>query len=154
MPASFAQRQAACRRSGLPQGFRHEMLSMLLASGSDRLPADPIQRDLILHLIASHHGRSRPFAPVVIDDDPPEVTLEQLGLDVTFSVNQRIAQPPHRLDSGIAERFWSLTRRFGWWGLAYLEAILRLADQRASQREDESADAHADTQPQTQGVEA
>ncbi len=45
----------------LPDGFRHEMLSLQLAQiAPDRLPADQIQRDLALHLIAAHHGRARP----------------------------------------------------------------------------------------------
>jgi CRISPR-associated endonuclease/helicase Cas3 len=139
MPTTFQQRRFARQRSGLPEGFRHEMLSVQLAQlASDRLPADQIQRDLVLHLIAAHHGRARPFAPVVLDDAPPEIGLGPLGIDTFLTTESRRSNPPHRLDSGIAERFWSLTRRFGWWGLAYLEAILRLADQRASQLEDDA----------------
>ncbi len=117
----------------LPDHFRHEMLSMQLAERWSGLPDEATLRDLILHLIASHHGYGRPFAPVCKDDEPPEVSVSLDGIDLSITAEQRQECPPHRLDSGVAERFWRLTRHFGSWGLAYLESLLRLADWRASE---------------------
>jgi CRISPR-associated endonuclease/helicase Cas3 len=140
LPMTAAQREAVRRRADLPRGFRHEMLSMQLAAAEDSSTVNADDRDLILHLIASHHGYARPFAPVVIDEAPPDVSLEPMAVDLTLTADVRAAVPPHRLDSGIPERFWKLNRELGWWGLAYLEAVLRLADQRASAKEDQTPD--------------
>jgi len=133
MPQTRAERETARIRAGLPKGFRHEMLSVQLADKAGKLIDDPLQQELMLHLIAAHHGYARPFAPVVIDDDPPDVSIGE----VSMTASDRLATPAHRLDSGIAERFWTLTKRYGWWGLAYLEAVLRLADQQASAKEND-----------------
>jgi CRISPR-associated endonuclease/helicase Cas3 len=132
VPETRAERADARKRAGLPDGFRHEMLSVQLAERCGQLPADPTTRDLALHVIAAHHGYARPFAPIVLDEDPPDVSVEAL----TIVAEERLACASDRIDSGITDRFWSLTRCFGWWGLAYLEAVLRLADQTASANED------------------
>ena len=115
---------------GLPEGFRHELLSLMFAEKSPDTVGEA--RDLILHLVASHHGRCRPFAPVISDEDPHCVSYGRISV----CRQERLEQAPHRLDSEVAERFWKLTRKNGWWGLAYLEALLRLADWKASEEED------------------
>jgi CRISPR-associated endonuclease/helicase Cas3 len=123
---SKAVRQAQWNRSGLPDGFRHELLSLAFARQDREAAAD----ELALHLIASHHGRCRPFAPV-IEDDGGDVACNGSRL----AREERAREAAHRLESGVAERFWSLTRRYGWWGLAYLESLVRLGDWKASKDE-------------------
>ena len=88
--------------------------------------------NLCLHLIESHHGHCRPFAPVIYDPEPVDVSVDLNG----STLSSRSTTELERLDSGVSERFWSLTRRYGWWGLAWLEAILRLADHRRSEWEE------------------
>ncbi len=119
--------------AGLQEGFRHEMLSLQLAERFAASALPPEDRDLLLHLIASHHGHARPFAPVC-EDPEPLALVGQLGEGtISLSADERCGLiPPHRLDSGVSDRFWRLVRRFSWWGLAYREAILRLADWHAS----------------------
>jgi CRISPR-associated endonuclease/helicase Cas3 len=135
IPRSFAAYEKARERAMLPQKFRHEMLSVQLASlpeGRSILPTNGRRLALVLHLIASHHGHGRPFAPVVIDEEPLAIRFDQDGLQLSISSAERQSAPAHAADSCVAARFWELTRHHGWWGLAMLEAVLRLADQTAS----------------------
>lgn len=129
LAGSSRAREEARKISGYPRGGRHEFLSLALAESCPDLEREGGDEDLVRHLIASHHGHCRPFAPVVEDPRAPEVSLHWKGKTLRASG----APALHRLESGVAARFWQLVRRYGWWGLAYLEACLRLADHRASE---------------------
>jgi CRISPR-associated endonuclease/helicase Cas3 len=106
-------------------------MSVALMQDSRALMERARDWELVLHLVGSHHGHCRPFAPVVLDREPLMVEAEHEGV--------RLAAPSshglERLDSGIAERFWRLVRRYGWWGLAWLESLVRLGDHRRSEWE-------------------
>lgn len=129
LPQGPRETEAARERAGYPKGGRHELISVrLLESRPDRLPKEPKLRDLLLQMVGSHHGYCRPFAPVVEDGESQPVAHDGFSVATT-------ATGLERLDSGVAERFWRLTRRYGWWGLAWLEAIMRLADHRCSEDE-------------------
>ena len=124
----FLRAREAC---GYPAGFRHELVSARLMESVPGLLNAAADRDLVIHLVTSHHGYARPFPPVVEDRDPVLVELEVFGYRMEAGSRTRL----ERLDSGVSERFWKLVRRYGWWGLAWLEALLRVADHRCSEAE-------------------
>lgn len=140
MPAgSKAEHQEAQRRSGYPRGARHEVQSLaMIEAVCEQVAKKAHDLDLVMHLVASHHGHCRPFAPAIEDLEAVDVSLgmhtsETFGT-LTFSPTTS-ANRLHRLDSSLADRFWSLVAKYGWLELCWLEAILRLADHRASEDE-------------------
>ncbi len=133
-PGSRVQRRAARERAGYPRGYRHELLSLALAAGSAQILAQAHDPALVLHLVASHHGWCRPFAPPVDDPEDLHVSLVHGAETMAATTRHQLA----RLDHGVVDRYWDVTRRYGWWGLAWLESILRLADHRASEQEQDA----------------
>jgi CRISPR-associated endonuclease/helicase Cas3 len=113
--------------SGWPKGGRHELLSARLAASW--LPGHPLDwdSDLVLHLVASHHGEGRPFVKVVGDIAPSSVVAPLEGERACVSGD--LALP----DWDQPRRFRSVCERYGLWGVALLEAILRQADHAVSQ---------------------
>ena len=101
------------------KGFRHELVSSRLAES-----VDTTDRDLLLHLIESHHGHCRPNAPPVMDRDAGPVEYKFKGNTLRTSP----ATGLEKVGSGASRRFWSCTRTYGWWGLAWIEALFLLAD--------------------------
>ena len=112
-PRDDGRPYAKTRGGGNPrllEGYRHEFGSLLKA---ERLELPNGTRDLVLHLIAAHHGRSRPtLSPKGCEDGPPSLLESRAG--------------------DAALRFARLQKRYGPWGLAWWEALLRAADQSAS----------------------
>lgn len=106
-------------RPGRLESYRHEFGSLPYAEASPALSELPEeQRDLVLHLIAAHHGCARPIIPVDGCDDAPPSKLQERAREVAL-------------------RFARLQRRWGPWGLAWWEALLRAADQQASRDNEE-----------------
>ncbi|MCY4486001.1 MAG: type I-U CRISPR-associated helicase/endonuclease Cas3 [Deltaproteobacteria bacterium] len=105
----------------------HELLGVLMARDSDRL-RDAHDEDLVLHLIGNHHGRARSLPLLRPDRNPRSVTYSD-GAHV-YCADTAAAGPA--LATEMTERFWRLSRRYGHHGLAWLEAIMRQADQQES----------------------
>lgn len=130
-PSWQADRVRSARESaGYPAGGRHELLSLALAQSGQLLTraSDP---DLVAHLVASHHGFARPFAPAVVDQYPETVEADLGGTRLCASSETGLPAA----GSGLAARFATLLDRYGEVGLAWLEALFRLADHRRSQLE-------------------
>jgi CRISPR-associated endonuclease/helicase Cas3 len=123
---------------------RHEVQSLAMIQAQlDRVRERAHDIDLVLHLVASHHGYCRPFAPAVLDASPVDVALAGHHSDTFKDIDFAPISSKHelhRLDSGLADRFWGLVEKYGWLELCWLEAILRLADHRASEMEETGVD--------------
>ena len=111
------------RLAGYPEGARHEAGSVMAALALGLLDSAH-DRDLVLYLIGVHHGNGRPFFPVWDEDSSYRFLVESGGASAEVTSGRELA----RIDSGWVDRFWSLNRKYGYWGLAYLEGILRRAD--------------------------
>jgi CRISPR-associated endonuclease/helicase Cas3 len=102
------------------EGYRHEMGSLPFAQKDAELRSlTPDMQALALHLIAAHHGFARPSISVEGCDDAPPSAVEARAREVAL-------------------RYVALQRRFGPWGLAWLETLVRAADQQASRANDET----------------
>lgn len=96
--------------------YRHELGSL---HDGDFSGLSEEAKELAMHAIAAHHGRARPHFPVVESYDP------ELRDDVVAAL---VREVPLRFDR--------LQRRYGRWGLAWLESILRAADVLGSEDEE------------------
>lgn len=127
-PRTKEERDQAREVHRYPRGARHELLSAAIVA---TLTAD----DLLLHLIATHHGSARPFASHVNESER----------SYAEPFENRLFEMPFRLDSAaqaidvwnatLGERFWRVVRKLGWWECAYWETVFRLADHAQSRRE-------------------
>jgi len=117
-------------RAGYPHGARHELASVALLESAPSVLANT-DRDLVLHLIASHHGWCRPYAPVEAPGPSVEIAWRHRGVHLVANSDHGQAHA----GAGVVDRFWAMTYKYGWWGLAWLETLIRLADHRASEAE-------------------
>jgi CRISPR-associated endonuclease/helicase Cas3 len=102
----------------LLDGYRHEFGSLLALTKNPELQqVSPDLRDLLLHLVAAHHGNARPLISIR-NAEGSAVEREACALEAML-------------------RFERLQKRWGPWGLAWLESLLRAADQQASRANDE-----------------
>ena len=109
-------------RQKILNGYRHEFGSLPYVEAQDCFNALPEDwRDLVLHLIAAHHGQARPVIATSGCPDAPGSALDERA-------------------EAVALRFARLQRRWGPWGLAWWEALLRAADQQASRDYEASGD--------------
>lgn len=104
-------------------GERHETYSVALIKRYPQLLSPAADPELALYLVGTHHGRGRPLMP--------ERTDEGTRFQIHHNDEQYVFEGAPELGvlgSGWSSTFWTLNRRYGPWGLAYLESVLRLAD--------------------------
>lgn len=125
----------AARIRRYPTGMRHEVASVAMVGANTGVLSSAQDKDLVLHLVGTHHGFARPLPPIIHDPEPQTLVYTIDGHPM--EVQSDLTESTLALD--MAERFWRLTERYGYHGLAWLEAILRLADHQQSAAEAEQS---------------
>ena len=137
------------------KGFRHELASALalLDAGGDALGGST-EADLVCYLVAAHHGRIRLGIRSLPDEDPPTGVVSALGIydgeqlpavalpgGITVPLSTLRLSPMMLGGDGGEETSWTAKalrlrdrEDLGPFRLAFLEALVRLADWRASAR--------------------
>lgn len=104
------------RPRNVSEHYRHEFGSLLDAAKDPAFVGlTKIEREISLHIVAAHHGRARPYFPA----------------HEAFDYSGNIAEAEKTADE-TPLRFAHFQKRFGRWGLAWLESLLRAADYAAS----------------------
>ena len=119
-PTLLLAKSGKQQRRKLDVKYRHEFGSLHDVKKSaawSQLTSD--EQELVLHLIAAHHGRARPHFPADEVFDPASTPVD----DQTLAAE-------------VPRRFGKLQRKYGRWGLVYLESLLRAADWAASDNPD------------------
>lgn len=119
--------------AGWPRGGRHEDLSArLVCAWLKEQPdwGDCLERDLLVHLVISHHGKGRPLVLPVRDGTDETVCGVVSGTPV------EVAADLAEVDWSQPGRFRRLNDYFGPWGLALLEAIVIRSDHAVSAKGD------------------
>lgn len=119
--------EAARQASGWPKGGRHELLSLQVVDEAVRAGMVLHDDDLVRHLIVSHHGHGRPWVPVAGETRPLRLVVDVGGSSVSC-----LADPAKESGEQPA-RFRRLCERYGYWGLALMEAVVRQADHLVSE---------------------
>ena len=128
-------------------GFRHEFASLIDARSCPEVLAEfetfaPEMQDVILHLIAAHHGRGRPHFPGRGDADlRPRRSTKNTRRRMPQAENFDPERPNVAatcVAGEIPSRFARLQWKYGRWGLAYLESLVRAADALDSRRIEET----------------
>lgn len=118
--------------AGWPRLGRHELLSVDAARRAFAQADDGLgccDEALTMHLVATHHGHGRPFLhPLDTDRDQSATTPVPPLLEDSAGLQTRF----HASSGG---RFEMMNARYGLWGLAFLESILRIADARCVESE-------------------
>ena len=130
-------------KESLP-GAPHSLMAVSMAQSNPEVLAAANDPDLVLHLVATHHGYGRPIPQMTRDPDPQVLEYSHQGMHMAASTDLAEKDSPQSgrwedahavfaMES--AERFWRLTDRYGYHGLAWLETIFRLAEHRQSAEE-------------------